>query len=88
MEARHYDESTGLDTKVFYGYSVTSADLIMTDGKSLEGTGVIPDETILPTATDLAEGKDPVLSHAAELAGAKLDSAAAGKLFPFEWPTI
>jgi len=88
MEARHYDESTGLDTKVFYGYSVTSADLIMTDGKSLEGTGVIPDETILPTATDLAEGKDPVLSHAAELAGAKLDSSAAGKLFPFEWPTI
>jgi hypothetical protein len=88
MEARDYDESIGTDTKIFYGFSVTSANLVMTDGKSLEDTGVIPDEIILPTAIDLAEGKDPVLSHAAELAGTKLDPAAAGKLFPFEWPSI
>jgi C-terminal processing protease CtpA/Prc len=88
MEARQYEESYGADTKIFYGFSITSADLVMTDGKSLEGTGVIPDEMILPSATDLAEGKDPVLSRAAELAGTKLDPAAAGKLFPFEWPSI
>jgi C-terminal processing protease CtpA/Prc len=79
MEARHYDESVGVDYKVFYGFSITSADLVMTDGKSLEGTGVTPDEMMLPTATDLAEGKDPVLSHAAELAGAKLDPVARGQ---------
>ena len=88
MEARHYSESLGADTKIFYGFSVTIANLIMTDGKSLENTGVTPDEIVLPTATDLAEGKDPVLSRAAELAGTTLDSTAAGKLFPFEWPNL
>ncbi|MGA8224111.1 MAG: S41 family peptidase [Candidatus Acidiferrales bacterium] len=85
MEARGYSRSLGADTKVFYSFSVTDADLIMKDGKSLEHNGVIPDEAALPTAQDLAEGRDPVLARAAELAGIKIDPAAAGKLFPFEW---
>jgi C-terminal processing protease CtpA/Prc len=88
MEARHYDESLGADVKIFYGFSITSADLVMTDGKSLENTGVTPDEIMLPTAADLAAGKDPVLSHAADLAGIKLDPVEAGKLFPFEWEPL
>ena len=88
MEARHFSESLGADTRIFYGFSVTIANLIMTDGKSLENTGVTPDEIVLPTAADLAEGKDPALSRAAELAGTKLDPDAAGKLFPFEWPSL
>jgi carboxyl-terminal processing protease len=88
MEARHFSESLGADTRVFYGFSVTIANLIMTDGKSLENIGVTPDETVLPTATDLAEGKDPALSRAAELAGTKLDPTVAGKIFPFEWPSL
>jgi carboxyl-terminal processing protease len=88
MEALHYRESLGTDTRIFYSFSVTIADLIMTDGKSLEKTGVTPDEIVLPTATDLTEGKDPALSRAAELAGTKLDSASAGKLFPFEWSSL
>ena len=58
---------------------------MMTDGKSLEGTGVRPDEVVLPSALDLAAGRDPVLAHAAQLAGLSLDPVAAGKLFPFEW---
>jgi carboxyl-terminal processing protease len=88
MEARGYESSLGMDTKVFYGFSVTDADLIMTDGKSLEHTGVIPDEIVLPTEDDLAKGRDPVLARAAELAGVKLDAIGAGKLFPFEWKPL
>ena len=85
MEARHYGYSQGLDTKIPYGFSVTDADLIMKDGKSIEHTGVTPDEIVLPTGQDLATGRDPVLARAAVLAGAKLDPTEAGKMFPFEW---
>jgi C-terminal processing protease CtpA/Prc len=85
MEARHYPGSLGMDTKIFYGFSITEADLTMKDRKSLEHTGVTPDELVLPTAKDLASGSDPVLARAFELAGHKVDPVAAGKMFPFEW---
>ncbi|HXO05864.1 MAG TPA: S41 family peptidase [Candidatus Sulfotelmatobacter sp.] len=85
MEARDYSASQGMDTKIFYGFSITEADLIMKDGKSLEHVGVTPDEILIPSAKDLGSGSDPVLSRAAELAGLNIEPAAAGKLFPFEW---
>ena len=88
MESILYPFHAGVDIQVFYGASITEADLIMADGKSLEKTGVTPDMIILPTAAQLAEGQDPVLAKAAELAGIKLDPAAAGKLFPFEWAPL
>ncbi len=88
MEARGFSESSGADTKTFYGFSVTSANLLMSDGKSLEHAGVVPDDVQVPTGEDLAAGKDPVLAHAAEVAGIKLDAKAAGQLFPFEWPSL
>jgi C-terminal processing protease CtpA/Prc len=50
MEAKRYSYKTGTDTVVFYGASITDADLIMGDGKSLEHNGVVPDETALPSA--------------------------------------
>ena len=85
MESRAYSESEGYETKIFYGFSITDADLIMADGKSLEHTGVTPDEIVLPTAKDLAEGRDPAMARAEVLAGLPMDPVAAGKLFPFEW---
>jgi C-terminal processing protease CtpA/Prc len=53
----------------------------MPDGKSLEGTGVIPNIAVLPTATDLAEERDPALAFALELAGVKIDAREAAKIF-------
>ena len=88
MEARDYGESLGMGISINYGVSITSANLLMSDGKSLEHVGVTPDELMLPTAADLTAGRDPVMSHAVALGGAKLDPVAAGKLFPFEWPRL
>jgi carboxyl-terminal processing protease len=85
MEARLYGYSQGLDTVIAYGFSVTEANLIMKDGQSLEHIGVTPDQEMVPTAADLAAGRDPVLAQAIKLAGGSVDSAAAGKMFPFEW---
>jgi len=85
MRSRLYPHQIGLETVIFYAVSVTDADLIMGDGKSLEGTGVAPDEILLPTAEDLRAQKDPVLARAVAVAGGTMDPADAGKLFPFKW---
>ena len=86
MESKRFSYKHGFDTVVFYGASITDADLVMTDGKSLERTGVTPDELLLPNAEDLASGRDPVMAHAVELCGSKMTPEAAGVLFPFQWP--
>jgi carboxyl-terminal processing protease len=86
MEARRYGYETGMGIVSFFGASITEADLIMTDGKSLEHAGVAPDEISIPTATDLSGGRDPVLAHAAELLGFRISAADAGKFFPYQWP--
>jgi C-terminal processing protease CtpA/Prc len=85
MESRHYPFAIGEGNVTYYGASVTDADIIMTDGVSLEKTGVIPDKIMLPTGSDLRAQLDPVLSYAASLAGVKLDPKAAGALFPIRW---
>jgi carboxyl-terminal processing protease len=85
MRAREFSHDVGVDVKIFYGLSVTDADVIMTDGKSLEHVGVTPDEIRLPTAADLAAKRDPVLAYAASLAGVTISPEKAGALFPIEW---
>lgn len=67
----------------YYAVHVSVAKPVMADGQSLEKVGVTPDLIVLPTAADLAVGRDPALARAAELAGVKLDPAA--NMFPFEW---
>ncbi len=86
MEGMCYRHTAGTITRYYYAAMVTKAELVMTDGKSLEHLGVTPDETILPAATDLANSLDPVMTRAAEIAGVKLDPESAGKLLPREWP--
>lgn len=86
MEAKHYDEKMGADTVIFYGASITEWDLLMSDGKSLEHLGVTPDELVLPSAHDIATGRDPALAYAAQTLGVKITAEAAGKAFQYEWP--
>jgi len=86
MEAEEYVEHSGMDVRLYYGVQVTEWDLIMEDGKSLEHVGVTPDEVVLPTAADLAAGRDPAMVRAAELVGLQISPEEAGKFFPFEWP--
>jgi C-terminal processing protease CtpA/Prc len=88
MEARFYEHQLGMTTAIFFGTSVTDANLIMADGKSLEHTGVTPDEVVLPGAADLAAGRDPALERAAEILGVKISAEKAGRLFPYEWPKL
>ncbi|HEX7957287.1 MAG TPA: S41 family peptidase, partial [Pyrinomonadaceae bacterium] len=54
MTAKHFPHQTGVGSVLYFGASVTVADIIMADGKSLEHAGVAPDEVLLPTGADLA----------------------------------
>jgi len=86
MQSRLMGGTSGADAQIGYGASVTNADVIMSDGKSLENVGVTPDTILLPTSADLAAGRDPVLSKAVELLGGKLSPEDAGKFsIDFEW---
>ena len=85
MRSRLYSHQLGVDIVVPYGASITDANLLMTDGKSLEGAGVTPDDLRLPTPEDLALRRDPILAHAASLVGLKLDPTKAAALFPVLW---
>ena len=70
---------------ILYGASITAADLIMKDGKSLEHAGVAPDEVVLPTPADLRARRDPALARAVTSLGGALTPDTAGRLFPVEW---
>ena len=85
MRSREFSHELGVGIVSFYGVSITDADIIMTDGKSLEHVGVVPDEIRLPAATDLAAKRDPVLAYAASLLGLTMSPEKAGALFPLEW---
>jgi hypothetical protein len=85
MTSRSYDHQSGVGRVLYFGTSVTIADVIMADGRSLENVGVAPDEVMLPSGADLLAHRDPVLARAAQLAGVELPAGKAGTLFPVEW---
>jgi len=82
MESRVFPHVFGENPVYFYGASVSIAQTVMRDGKSLEHVGVSPDRTMVPTGADLAAGRDPVLAYAAELVGVKVTPEEAAKFFP------
>ncbi len=85
MQSQTFDQAIGAENIVPFAISVTNADVIMSDGKSLEHVGVTPDELIIPTAADVAAGRDVVMARAIESLGGKIDPVEAGKWFPFYW---
>ncbi len=85
MQSRSVGMELGADSIVPYGMSITNADVIMTDGVSLEHIGVTPQTPMLPTASDLAKSNDPVLAAAFKLFGQDVSPEQAGKYFPFNW---
>lgn len=85
MQSQIFSEALGVNSLVMFAVSITNADVIMSDNKSIEHVGVIPDELILPTGEDLATGRDPVLARAVELLGGRLSADEAGKFFPYFW---
>jgi hypothetical protein len=85
MESRFRTKSMGVNTQILYGASISEADVIMGDGKSLERIGVTPDIFAIPSAEDLGFERDPVLSRAAAELGFTLTPEEAGALFPVLW---
>jgi C-terminal processing protease CtpA/Prc len=70
----------------WYGVQVSTVNLIMADGKSLEGVGVQPDELLLPKPEDIAGKRDPVLARAAAMLGADFDPTKAWSLLNTQPP--
>ncbi len=81
-KADFFPRKMGATNTISYGSFITTATVTMPDGSTLDGTGVTPDEIVLPTSEDLRCGRDPVLARALQLAGVKANSATAGRLFP------
>lgn len=85
MMSRFSPMSLGAESIVPYGMSVTHADVIMTDGKSLEHVGVSPNAVLIPSGDAISKGHDPVLSEAFKLLGEDISPEQAGKFFPPDW---
>ena len=85
MEGKVHFVQVGLMRTIPVAIGATYADVIMPDGARLENVGVVPDQLLLPTAQDMSAGNDPLLAHAASLAGVELDPKKAGRLLRTEW---
>jgi carboxyl-terminal processing protease len=61
-------EKIGAGFSMYFAVVVTTAQLVMPDGETLEGKGIHPDVRCIPTPEDIARGFDPCLERAQELA--------------------
>lgn len=77
-----HGHQVGTQTAAFYAASITDADVVMADGGRLERVGVVPDESMVPTAADLATGRDPALARALQRLGVSITTDSAAKLLP------
>jgi carboxyl-terminal processing protease len=71
-----YPEAVGVESIVPYGVQVGVGRIVFPDGIELEGKGVTPDEMCLPTAADMADGRDVCLAKAREYLRKQLGPAA------------
>jgi carboxyl-terminal processing protease len=85
MMSRGASMQHGTEQVVLYGMNLTHADVIMTDGNSLEHVGVTPNVRLVPSSLSLSQGHDPVLAEAFRLLGENVTPEQAGKFFPFNW---
>lgn len=81
MTSRMFPHTVGIGQVAFYGTSITVGDVRMSDGSSLEHVGVTPDIPMVPTAADLAAGRDPVLARAIAEAGGQMSADEAGRFY-------
>ena len=88
MESRLFFLHFGTAPVIHYEAAITRADLVMSDGKNLEGAGVTPDVLVNPSADDFAAKRDPVLARAVQLAGLNLSAEEAGKFAPLAWAAV
>jgi C-terminal processing protease CtpA/Prc len=82
MVSRYYAERVvGETADLFFGLSISDADVMMPDSQRLEKHGVVPDTIVLPTGADLAAGRDPQLARALEIVGVHVSPEEAGRLY-------
>lgn len=81
MASELHPHTFGLGNVTAYATSITVADVRMRDGATLEGTGVTPDVPMIPTASDLAAGRDPMLARAIAEAGGSVSPEQARALY-------
>lgn len=81
MTARFFPHTIGVESIAFYATTITVGDVRMSDGASLEGKGVTPDEVVLPTGADLAAHRDPALARAITLLGGTMTAEEAGRFY-------
>jgi C-terminal processing protease CtpA/Prc len=63
-----------------FGLSISLGEFRTASGMVLEGRGVLPDETVLPTRIDLERGDDPLLSQVLGRLGLSYSPAEAGRI--------